>query len=200
MATELEIKYAVGDLQLLDCMLCDPMIREKMHTGAFRNIQMETTYYDTQDGAFSARKWTYRLRRENERSVITLKTPGSGYARGEWEWEGEYLDEAPEALIAAGAPEALRTLLDAAELTIVCGASFTRIAADLTLEGAQCELCGDIGWLTGGGRREPLCELELELKQGSEEALSAFARALMDTYHLSEQPLSKLQRARALAE
>ena len=45
-----------------------------------------------------------------------------------------------------------------------------------------------------------LCELELELKQGSEEALSAFARALMDTYHLSEQPLSKLQRARALAE
>ena len=63
MATELEIKYAVGDLQLLDCMLCDPMIREKMHTGAFRNIQMETTYYDTQDGAFSARKWTRRRRR-----------------------------------------------------------------------------------------------------------------------------------------
>ena len=68
MATELEIKYAVGDLQLLDCMLCDPMIREKMHTGAFRNVRMETTYYDTQDGAFSARKWTYRLRRENERT------------------------------------------------------------------------------------------------------------------------------------
>ena len=43
MATELEIKYAVGDLQLLDCMLCDPMIREKMQTGAFRNIRMETT-------------------------------------------------------------------------------------------------------------------------------------------------------------
>lgn len=199
MATELEIKYAVGDLQLLDCMLCDPMIREKMHTGAFRNIRMETTYYDTQDGAFSARKWTYRLRRENERSVITLKTPGSGYERGEWEWEGEYLDEAPEALIAAGAPEALRTLLDAAELTIVCGASFTRIAAELTLEGAQCELCGDIGWLTGGGRREPLCELELELKGGSAEAMLAFARKLAGKYGLREEQRSKFARARALA-
>ena len=59
---------------------------------------------------------------------------------------------------------------------------------------------GDVGDLTGGGRTALLCELEQELKQGSEEALSAFARALMDTYHLSEQPLSKLQRARALAE
>lgn len=199
MATELEIKYAVNDLQLLDCMLCDPMIREKMNDGAYRNIRMETTYYDTQDGSLSARKWTYRLRRENERSVITLKTPGEGYARGEWEWEGEYLDEAPEHLIAAGAPEELRTLLDTAGLTIACGASFTRIAAELTLDGAACELCGDIGWLTGGGKREPLCELELELKSGSAEAMLAFAGALAEKYGLREEKNSKFARARALA-
>ncbi|MFR6378060.1 MAG: hypothetical protein ACLUN5_17075 [Oscillospiraceae bacterium] len=80
-------------------------------------------------------------------------------------------------------------------------ASFTRITAELRLsENTSCMICGDVGDLTGGGRTALLCELELELKQGSEEALSAFARALMDTYHLSEQPLSKLQRARALAE
>ena len=78
---------------------------------------------------------------------------------------------------------------------------FTRITAELRLsENTSCMICGDVGDLTGGGRTALLCELELELKQGSEEALSAFARALMDTYHLSEQPLSKLQRARALAE
>ena len=198
MATELEIKYAVDDLHLLDCMLCDAMIREKMNAGAYRNIRMETTYYDTQDGALAARRWTYRLRRENERTVITLKTPGEGYARSEWEWEGEYLDEAPEHLIAAGAPEALRMLLNTAELTIVCGASFTRIAAELTLDGAECELCGDIGWLIGGGRREPLCELELELKGGSAEVMLDFARALAEKYGLREEKRSKFARARAL--
>ena len=75
------------------------------------------------------------------------------------------------------------------------------VPAELRLsENTSCMICGDVGDLTGGGRTALLCELELELKQGSEEALSAFARALMDTYHLSEQPLSKLQRARALAE
>ena len=86
-------------------------------------------------------------------------------------------------------------------LAPICGTSFTRITAELRLsENTSCMICGDVGDLTGGGRTALLCELELELKQGSEEALSAFARALMDTYHLSEQPLSKLQRARALAE
>ena len=61
-------------------------------------------------------------------------------------------------------------------------------------------ICGDVGDLTGGGRTALLCELELELKQGNEAALTAFAQELMDTYCLFEQPLSKLQRARALAE
>ena len=60
-------------------------------------------------------------------------------------------------------------------------------------------ICGDVGDLTGGENAALLCELELELKHGSEAELAAFARELMETYHLSEQPLSKLQRARALA-
>lgn len=199
MATELEIKYAVGDLQKLDCLLCDAVVRERMTDAQFRYIRMETTYYDTGDGALSARRWTYRLRTENERSVITLKTPGEGYARGEWEWEGEYLDEAPERLLALGAPEEAAKLLDPAGLQPVCGAKFTRILAELELDGAQCELCGDIGWLLGGGRQEPLCELELELTQGSEAVMLAYARALAEKYGLREEERSKFARARALA-
>ena len=111
------------------------------------------------DGALSARKCTYRLRKENGVSVITLKTPGEGYARGEWAWEGEYLDEAPEKLAGLGAPEELVQLLREAEPVIVCGAKFTRITALLHLDGADCEICGDIGSLIGGGRQAPLCKL-----------------------------------------
>ena len=142
MATELEIKYAVNDLQLLDCILCDPLVLTRMDQPQYRSIQMETTYYDTEDGALSARKCTYRLRKENGVSVITLKTPGEGYARGEWAWEGEYLDEAPEKLAGLGAPEELVQLLREAEPVIVCGAKFTRITALLHLDGADCEICG----------------------------------------------------------
>ena len=38
-------------------------------------IRMETTYYDTREGALSERKITLRRRMENDVSVCTLKTP-----------------------------------------------------------------------------------------------------------------------------
>lgn len=199
MAREFEIKYAVGDLQKLDCLLCDALVREKMTQPQYHYVRMETTYYDTEDGAFAARKWTCRLRKENGQSVISLKTPGEGYARGEWEWESEYLEEAAEPLIALGAPEELRTLLEPSKLTAVCGAKFTRILAELTLDTTRCELAGDVGWLLGGGRQEPLCELELELKAGEETAMLDYARTLAEKYALAEETRSKFARARALA-
>lgn len=195
MAMELEMKLAVGDLQLLDCLLCDDVVRKKM-TDGFSYIKMETTYFDTEELALSGRKQTLRVRKENERSVVTFKTPGEGYARGEWECEGDVLEEALPELVKQGAPAELAELSD---LIPVCSAQFTRILAHLQLEdGTVCELCGDIGNLLGGGRAEPLCELELELKDGSADTMLAYGRMLMERYHLSEEPKSKFARAMAL--
>ena len=199
MGKETEYKLAVGDLQLLDCILCSRTVTEKQ-CAPYTYIRMRTTYYDTEDGFLEKRRWMLRLRTENDRSVVTMKTPGEGHTRGEWEVESDYLDEALEKLAALGAPQELISLQPDA-LAPICGASFTRITAELRLsEDTACMICGDVGELTGGGKSALLCELELELKRGSEDELAAFARELMQTYRLSEQPLSKLQRARALAE
>ena len=197
MGTETEIKLEVGDLQLLDCILCSPAVTSHMQT-PFTYLRMQTTYYDTEDGALEKNRWMLRLRTENERSVVTMKTPGEGHTRGEWEVESEYLDEALPALAKLGAPEAIGRL-DAEALLPVCGAKFTRITAELTLDGGtRCAVCGDVGELTGGGKKQLLCELELELTEGSEQVMQTYADSLMAQFHLSEQPLSKLQRARAL--
>ena len=197
MGKETEYKLAVGDLQLLDCILCSRLVAEKM-SAPFDYIRMQTTYYDTEDGFLEKRRWMLRLRTENGRSVVTMKTPGEGHTRGEWEVGCEYLDEALPKLTELGAPQELSGL-QADALLPICGASFTRITAQLRLsEDTTCMLCGDVGDLTGGGRTALLCELELELKDGSEQTLAAFAQQLAQAYHLSEQPLSKLQRARAL--
>lgn len=199
MATELEIKYAVGDLLTMDCILCDPMVGDLL--GAYyENIQMQTVYYDTPSGLLSSRKWALRLRKENDKSIITLKTPGEGYARGEWEYEGEYLEDAVPALIALGAPSELRELLEKESPVPVCGAKFVRITAPMTLsDGTCCTICGDIGSLNGGTRSEALCELELELQSGSEETMLSYAHALAEKYHLHEEHQSKFARAHALA-
>ena len=86
MGKETEYKLAVGDLQLLDCILCSRMVMEKL-CAPYAYIRMRTTYYDTEDGFLAQRRWMLRLRTEDGRSVVTMKTPGEGHTRGEWEVE-----------------------------------------------------------------------------------------------------------------
>ena len=76
MGKETEYKLAVGDLQLLDCILCSRMVTEKL-CAPYAYIRMRTTYYDTEDGFLEKRRWMLRLRTEDGRSVVTMKTPCS---------------------------------------------------------------------------------------------------------------------------
>ena len=66
--------------------------------------------------------------------------------------------------------------------------------------GSLLELALDRGVLTGGGREIPLCEVEVELKSGSREAVLAFAKELAQRFDLAPETRSKFRRALALAK
>lgn len=160
-------------------------------------FQMQTTYYDTPTGQFSARKCTLRRRLENGLSICTLKTPAGGFGRQEWEVACETIDAAIEELCKLEVPAELIAL--AAEgLIPICGARFTRVAKTICWEDAVLELALDQGILTGGNRETPLCEVEVELKSGSQETCLAFARILSERFGLEAEPHSKFRRALAL--
>jgi phenylalanyl-tRNA synthetase beta subunit len=61
-----------------------------------------------------------------------------------------------------------------------CGARFTRKACTVTLPGCTVEIALDVGILMGNNREMPLCEVEIELKSGSEEAAIVFAEIDID--------------------
>ena len=161
----------------------------------FHTITMETTYYDTMDGILGRLHWTVRRRLENGVSVCTVKTNLPDGSRGEWEVEAAEVAEALPRLVSMGAPEALLAY-SARGLRPTCGARFTRNAA--MVNGGRSELALDSGVLLGGGKEEPLCEVEVEQKQGTDEETARFADALAQQYGLLPQPKSKLARARAL--
>ena len=83
--------------------------------------------------------------------------------------------------------------------TQVCGARFTRLAKELVADGCTLELALDQGLLLGGEKEQPLCEVELELKSGSEEAALAFAKDFSARYGLVPEAKSKFRRALSLA-
>lgn len=189
MGREFELKYAANPEKLAALKGCFPNLTQ---------IRMQTTYYDTPDGRLGKLHWTLRRRMENHRSVCTLKTPAEGFGRNEWETECGDISAAVELLIAEGAPKQL--LLFAAQgFEESCGARFTRLAGPVAFEDALLELALDEGVLLGGGRELPLCEVEVELKEGSETGAVAFANELAAEFNLKPEPRSKVARARILA-
>ena len=187
MGKEFELKYAAENLSVLGdiCTFLHRNIRE---------ISMNSTYYDTPDNALSARKWTLRLRKEGENSVVTMKTAGDGKTRGEWEYEAENLTNAAENLAKLGAPQELSELLENG-VQPVCGAEFLRKAMDVELDGAKVEVALDVGRLFKGERECPICEVEVELKTGNAEKAVEFAENLAKKFGLREETKSKFVRA-----
>ncbi len=200
MGKELEYKLQVADAAQLEALL---QCREvaALVDEPWRTLAMQTTYYDNEARDFAQKHWTFRHRSEGGVGIACLKTPsGQARARNEWQVEADCLDEAAvAALIREGAPEELAELTQVSKLVALCGASFTRRCVMLRFsDGTRAELAGDLGELYGASERAPLCELEVELYEGSEETLHAFALLLCKNYGLHEQPMSKFARAREL--
>ena len=190
MGREFELKYRAdaGDISAI----------QKKY-GEFTSISMETAYYDTVSADFGRRHWTLRRRYENDLSVCTLKTPAPGGGRGEWEAQAPDIQAGLNALLSQDTPAELADLAKL-PLVLTCGARFTRLAKTLTIPGAVLELALDEGVLLGGGRELPFAEVEAELKEGSEEAVRAFAEALAQEFSLKEEKRSKHVRAMLLAQ
>lgn len=159
--------------------------------------EMRTTYYDTPTGQLSARHYTLRCRMENQTAVCTIKAPTHGRGRGEWELEEADIYAAIPELCKLGGPSDLPALC-AEGLLPICGAEFTRRAWSIPLEGGAVELALDQGFLSGGGRRQSLCEIEVELKAGPPELCLQYARLLAHRFDLKPETGSKFRRALAL--
>lgn len=190
MGKEFELKYQAS-----------PEILEKIQKkwGGFSPIAMETTYFDTPDGDMKALRWTLRRRLENGKSICSLKTPGDGLRRGEWEWEGADIAAAIYELCKLGAPEILLSYAEKG-FAPVCGARLVRLARMTPVPGGRVELALDQGVFLGKGRQEPFSELEVELKSGTEEATLAFAAQLAAEYALQPEHRGKAERAMALMD
>ena len=190
MGREFELKYAAT-------AAVQDQLRETY--GPWVKLSMETTYFDTPDGALSAHRMTLRLRKENDVTICTLKTPLPDGSRGEWECAADSIVDGIRILPQLGAPTVL-TELTKGGVMARCGARFTRFAAQIPTADGFAELALDAGVLLGGGKEMPLCEIEIELKSGSEEAAVALARQLAARYALKEEPYSKFRRALSLAQ
>ena len=195
---EIELKYFCPNRAVFEEIL--EAVRP-VQQGPKREIRMQTAYYDTPERTLRDRFWTLRVRKENEQSVVCCKTRGSREgalsSHAEWETNAEELEQGVLQLIAQGAPEELAEI--ARNAVRFCGAEFLRVSADLLLGGGTvAELSCDVGSLLGATATMPLCEVELELKDGAVAPMLTFGAALAERFGLVEESRSKLSRAMEL--
>ncbi len=205
MATEIEMKLKVPDLDTLNHIFSDPELLQYTKDD-FEVLHMQSTYYDTPDHQLHQRKWVLRLRKEDTQTVAAFKTANMTdnagfFTRNEWQVAVDNVYDAIPMLIDLGAPRELKSILKGRELRPCCGAEFQRRCVCLFLDdGIRIEMAGDYGELFAGDNRESICELELELLYGDAGSLPPLCEQILSDYDLQEESLSKYERAKLLME
>lgn len=180
MSDEIELKLALspqGPARLLEHPLLQGL--------ESRTVSLGNQYYDTPGNLLQARRVALRVRRQGDQRLQTLKSAaesrGGLSSRGEWEWP---IDDAERN--AAGLDlDGLRALehpaladLDLETLRPVFTTDFQRRLWRYRIDGSDIEIALDQGTIHAANNSLPICELELELKQGSPAQLCQLAETI----------------------
>ncbi len=193
---EVELKFQLGpDSEAI-------LRADEIFGPAAQRVHQITTYHDTPDNLLRSAGLTLRIRAENGQFVQTVKSrdAGVGLASSRHEWEWPVVCGTPDigklAGVAALASIAEK-LADRLQPVIVTDVWRTSRLHSLP-GGAKAEASLDIGSVAAGGKSEPICELELELKHGPVAPLYRLAIRLAETAPLWVSTQSKAARGWSL--
>ena len=203
---EIEFKFCIPPERLA-------AVRAAARRGAHALIRMEARYFDTPDGALSSQGIAFRLRREGDQWVQTVKALGDGpldreehnVDRGKAHATGPAPGPQPELHAGTVAGARLLKALRAASgpLTETYGTEMDRVTRDIAFKGGVVELALDTGRVvahrgTPQQKEAPVCELELELKAGPVEGLAQLAARWATRHGLFLSTVSKAERGERL--
>ena len=159
-------------------------------------VALSTTYFDTPARTLGRARAALRLRRHGRHWLQAFKRDMGPGTRGEWE-----MPLATPKLELARFPRE-ETGIDLTRLRVrpLFETRFVRHTALVRSRGALIEVAFDRGSVIAGRRREPIHELEIELKHGPAREMLRYAQSLVAPLGLQLAFESKAQRGYRLAE
>ena len=196
MSHEIELKLSLpqawqpsfNELALLEQYRCEPISQHALIN----------RYFDTPDQRLNHAAVALRIRQRGQDYIQTLKTRGDSrgglHQRREWEWSVSQPQLDLSLLPLDALPEGVA--LD--QLEVAFNTDFERRCWQLHYpyqdQVAEIELVLDSGWVILAERRDPISEVELELKSGPPEALFELALELAEQLPLRISRISKAER------
>lgn len=171
--TEMELKFEIA-APALARLRKHPALSDRAESTRLRSV-----YFDTPDHALRDAGLSLRVRKSGGRFIQTVKACAGAGIIERHEWETDIAAQDPDLAALAQTPAA--AVLDgrAAEALTAIFSTTVQRAVHLWRDGATLiELSVDQGEISAGDRREPIREVELELKSGESAALFGLAREL----------------------
>lgn len=202
--TETELKLQCTKPAIWPEILQADALQAVVVPGSAGEQWLEAHYYDTADRRLQQQRLAYRVRREGDVWMATVK--GGGSAQGglhrRQEWNIPVEGPEPDLSVFAATPVGL-TLQQAAGGQPLISLLITRFARQ-TLDvrwpdGSEIEVAADRGEILAAGGSEPILEIELELKAGRPAALCELGAALAREFPLVPESRSKFYRGLLLA-
>src|SRR5512134_3267497 len=159
--------------------------RQVRRAGPWRRRMVSNAYYDTANERLRRAGVALRLRRDGKRRLQTLKAEADGAA----------FSSRAESEVPAPTGQLDLASFPREEILAATGLRFARRSAPVIVDGAtRAEISIDRGYVAAGGRREPISEMELELKAGNAAALLRYAGRLAKALGLALEFESKAER------
>lgn len=178
-----------------------------LSTAARSEVDVDNVYFDSADRLLQRHRMALRVRKIDGRWLQTLKagakSSGALSRRGEWETPARVLRGQGRLDLArlseSPLPDLLARQKNNAALRPVFRTRFRRTQWVIERADATIEVALDVGEIiTADARlREPICEVELELKQGQSAALIDLALELLDVTGKQPPALTPVARSKA---
>ncbi|WP_367988206.1 CYTH domain-containing protein [Vibrio sp. NTOU-M3] len=181
METEIELKFFVSP------DFSETLLKKIAETKVLQHScrELGNTYFDTPDNWLRQHDTGLRIRRYDDVYVQTVKTAGRVVAglHQRPEYNAEHSSNEPDLSLHPGDiwPSGRDINSLQSQLVPLFSTNFTREQWLIGMpDGSQVEVAFDQGAVEAGELRDPICEVELELKSGQTDALFTLARLLCE--------------------
>ncbi len=196
---EIELKLLVDPADMPAFQAAPVLAEHARGPGARRRLR--SVYYDTAGGRLRQAGFDLRVRRSGSRFIQTVKSDGIDDPLRRSEWEAPVAGLEPDLALALPLlPAKLGPKLANDPPVPVFATDIRRLVRNVTLPTGRVEVAFDIGQITAGDRSLPVSEIELELKDGSADAVYELGLRLIEQARARPSIRTKAARGFALAD
>lgn len=199
---EIEVKYQIDNEENIEKIFEDSHVLQIRDERTEEELEMHAVYFDTQDRRLYREGIAFRVRKEGDALVATLKWNGSSeegmHKREEINVpvDSEEKLSAPDIKIFSQSEmcQVLEKIVGDRKLIPLMDIYYRRRQVRLDTGNCICELSVDKGEVVCNGKIAPISELEIELYSGDEEEIIKLGTELCEKYQLSPGEISKYKR------